>query len=161
MTDKVFSLSNPVHFLALGFGSGLLPIAPGTWGTLVTIPIYWVLMTLETSLAVYLLVCLVMFIVGIGLCSRATVDSGVHDHRAIVWDEMVGYLVTMLLLPFEWTWIIAGFFVFRFFDVVKPWPISWVDRNVHGGFGIMVDDVLAGLASCAVLHLAARLLAAL
>jgi len=161
MTDKVFSLSNPVHFFALGFGSGLLPIAPGTWGTLVTIPIYWVLMTLETSLTVYLLVCLVMFIVGIGLCSRATVDAGVHDHRAIVWDEMVGYLVTMLLLPFEWMWIIAGFFVFRFFDVVKPWPISWVDRNVHGGFGIMVDDVLAGLASCAVLHLAARLLAAL
>jgi phosphatidylglycerophosphatase A len=161
MADKLFRLSNPVHFLALGFGSGLLPIAPGTWGTLITIPIYWVLMSLEVSLPVYLGVCGFMFLVGIGLCSRTTADAGVHDPRAIVWDEMVGYLVTMILLPFEWGWIIAGFFVFRIFDVIKPWPIGWVDKNVHGGFGIMVDDVLAGLASCAVLHLAVWVLAVL
>jgi phosphatidylglycerophosphatase A len=159
VTDKIFRLGNPVHFLALGFGTGLLPIAPGTWGTLVTIPIYWILMELGISLPIYLLICLLMFLAGIGLCARTTADAGVHDHGAIVWDEMVGYLLTMTLLPFTWTWIIAGFFVFRIFDVLKPWPINWVDRNIHGGFGIMLDDVLAGLASCLVLHLVARLIA--
>ncbi|OYD22596.1 phosphatidylglycerophosphatase A [Oceanimonas baumannii] len=136
-------LSNPLHLLALGFGSGLSPVMPGTMGTLAAIPFYLLIAGLPLWLYVALLV--LGFVAGIKICNAATRAIGRHDHGAIVWDEFIGFGVTMLAAPAGWQWIVAGFVLFRFFDMVKPWPISWFDRRVHGGFGIMLDDVIAGL----------------
>lgn len=149
-----FKLSNPVHFLALGFGSGLLKPAPGTWGTLAALPLYWLIaVSMQLSLPVYLLLLLASFALGVYLCGKTAADVGVHDHGAIVWDEIVGFLVTMLAITPNLINIALGFLLFRFFDILKPWPIKALDRSVHGGFGIMIDDVIAGLFASALLHL--------
>jgi phosphatidylglycerophosphatase A len=142
---------NPVHFLAFGFGSGLAPWAPGTFGTLAAIPLY-LLMTL-LPLWGYLLVLMFSAGLGIYLCGRTARDMGVHDHPGIVWDEFVGFWITMLFVPVNWVWILAGFVLFRLFDIWKPWPIRVVDQRVEGGFGIMLDDVLAGIYALLVLQL--------
>jgi len=147
---------NPIHFLAFGFGSGAMPFAPGTFGTLAALPIYWLMLPL--SLWAYLVVVLMMALVGIWLCHVTSRDLGVHDHAGIVWDEIVGYLITMIAAPSGWQWIVAGFVLFRFFDIIKPWPIGWVDRRVHGGLGIMLDDVLAAILAWAVLQSVAFIL---
>ncbi|MCF6338172.1 MAG: phosphatidylglycerophosphatase A [Gammaproteobacteria bacterium] len=147
---------NPIHFLAFGFGSGAMPYAPGTFGTLAALPIY--LLMLPLSLWAYLAVVVVMTLLGVWLCHVTSRDLGVHDHGGIVWDEIVGYLITMIAAPPGWQWIVAGFVLFRFFDIIKPWPIGWVDRRVHGGLGIMLDDVLAGVLAWAVLQGAAWVL---
>ena len=152
---------HPVVFLACGFGSGASPVAPGTAGTLVAIPIY--LAMSQLAMFWYLLVTAVMFLIGIYLCDRAAAHFGQHDHGAIVWDEIVGFLVTMSPVTMsmalaDWRWIVAGFIAFRFFDILKPWPISWLDRHVGGGLGIMLDDVAAGLAGLAVLLIVQNLL---
>ena len=136
---------NPVHFLAFGFGSGASPYAPGTIGTLVAVPIYLLMMHL--SLWIYLILVVVMLIVGIWLCDVTSRDLGVHDHSGIVWDEFVGYLITMAAAPQGVAWIITGFILFRFFDILKPWPIRYIDKQVQGGWGIMLDDILAGVFS--------------
>ncbi|PCC98621.1 phosphatidylglycerophosphatase A [Halopseudomonas pelagia] len=146
---------NPIHFLAFGFGSGAIPKAPGTWGTLAAVP--FVLIWQQLPLAGYVLVLVVATLLGIWLCDRTAKDMGVHDHGGIVWDEFVGLWLTMLLAPPGWLWLLAGFALFRLFDIWKPWPIGWVDRRVGGGFGIMLDDLLAGLMALLVL-LAAELL---
>ena len=153
MAEKISPqlLRHPVDFLALGFGSGLLPRAPGTAGTIVAIPLYLVMQSL--ALPVYVLLVAVLFLLGIPICAHTAKRLGVHDHPGIVWDEIVGYLVTMTFAPTGWLWVLAGFLLFRFFDVLKPWPIRWLDRRVGGGFGIMVDDLLAGIAAAAVLQL--------
>jgi phosphatidylglycerophosphatase A len=151
-------LRHPLEFLALGFGSGLLPRAPGTAGTLAAIPVY--LLAAQLPPPYYLLLVVLLFLAGIGICAHAAGRLGVHDHPGIVWDEIVGYLVSMALAPPGWTWIALGFVLFRLFDILKPWPIRWVDRHVHGGFGIMLDDLLAGLFSAALLQVAIRLLPA-
>lgn len=135
--------SNPVHFLAFGLGSGLAPRAPGTVGTLAAIPFYLLLQYLP--MWNYLLVLVVSMILGIWLCDRTSKDLGVHDHPGIVWDEFVGYWITMIAAPAGWLWIVIGFVLFRIFDIIKPWPIRWLDKKVKGGFGIMIDDVIAGL----------------
>lgn len=137
------AIKDPVLFLALGFGSGLARFAPGTFGTLVAIPLYWFMQPL--SIVVYSLITLLLFVVGIFICSSAAKKLGVHDHPGIVWDEIVGYLITMFMAPAGITWIIVGFLLFRLFDIWKPWPIAWLDAKVSGGFGIMIDDVLAGI----------------
>ncbi|MCG7960381.1 MAG: phosphatidylglycerophosphatase A, partial [Candidatus Thiodiazotropha taylori] len=125
--------------------------APGTLGTLVGIPIYLAMQPLP--LVYYLTITAVAFLIGIWLCEQTSRDLGVHDHGGIVWDEIVGYLVTMAFAPSGWFWLMIGFILFRFFDIVKPWPIRWVDQRVEGGFGIMVDDLIAGVftAFCLVL----------
>ncbi len=146
-------LRDPVHFLSLGFGAGLSPFAPGTAGTLIAIPVYWLMAAMP--LPAYLLTVLLLFLLGIGLCQRTTDALGSHDHSAIVWDEVVGYLLTMTAVPFDWRWAVAGFFLFRLFDVWKPWPVRLLDRKVQGGFGIMLDDV--GAAVYAALALQAML----
>jgi phosphatidylglycerophosphatase A len=146
-----FRINNPIHFLALGFGSGLLPKAPGTYGTLAAIPLY--LLLAPTSVSTYLAIVIIMSIAGIYICGKAAEDAGVPDHGAIVWDEIVGFLITMFLVPLTWQSIVVGFILFRIFDIFKPWPISYVDKNLHGGLGIMVDDILAGLAALACMHL--------
>lgn len=143
-------VKNPVHFLAFGFGSGLSPYAPGTVGTLVAVPIVWLMQHL--SLPLYAMVTVLCFLIGIWLCDKTSKDMNVHDHSGIVWDEFVGLMITMFAAPQGWLWLIVGFFLFRFFDVVKPWPVSIADKKVGGGFGIMVDDVLAGIYAIMVLQ---------
>jgi phosphatidylglycerophosphatase A len=144
-------LKNPIHFLALGFGSGLMPKAPGTFGTLAAIPLYYLLKDL--SLTYYLVVVLALSITGIAICQYTSDKLGVHDHPGIVIDEFAGYLITMIAVPFSWLWVFIGFVLFRIFDIIKPWPISWLDKKVSGGFGIMIDDVLAGIFALAIMHL--------
>ena len=144
-------LKTPAHFLAFGFGSGLLPKAPGTYGTLAAIPIYLIIQHLP--LGSYLLFITVAALFGIWLCHVTSKAMQVHDHPGIVWDEFVGFWITMIAAPTGWLWIIIGFLLFRLFDIWKPWPINLLDRHVHGGLGIMLDDVLAGIFACAGLQL--------
>lgn len=141
MTKKPH-MSNPVHLLAFGFGSGLSPHAPGTAGTLVAVPLYLLLKSL--SLPVYIGVVALACVVGIYLCGQTSKDLGVHDHSGIVWDEFCGFWITMLAAPASWIWIVPGFILFRLFDIWKPWPVSWADQKVSGGLGIMLDDIVAG-----------------
>jgi|TARA_B110000879_G_C11050378_1_gene462563 phosphatidylglycerophosphatase A len=144
-------LRSPTLMLAFGFGSGLSPKAPGTMGTLAAIPLWWLLAQLP--LASYLMVVLVSAIIGIYICGAAAKTLGVHDHGGIVWDEFVGFWIAMAALPVTWTSVILGFVLFRLFDILKPWPISWLDKKVSGGFGIMIDDVIAGLAAAGIIAL--------
>lgn len=143
-------LANPNHFFAFGFGSGLAPKAPGTFGTLAAIPLYWLLQDL--SWPIYVSWLIVTFALGVYWCDRSSKQLGVHDHGGIVWDEFVGYWITMFMAPKSWVFMLLGFILFRFFDIVKPWPIGWIDKKVKGGFGIMIDDVLAGIYAFIVLH---------
>jgi phosphatidylglycerophosphatase A len=143
-------LRHPVHFLSLGLGSGLAPVAPGTFGTVAALPLYLLLRPLE--LGAYLAVVAALFLLGVALCGRTARALGVHDHPAIVWDEVVGYLVTMTAAPGGWFWPLVGFALFRLFDIVKPWPVRTADRRVGGGGGIMLDDLLAGLYAALVLQ---------
>ena len=101
----------------------------------------------------YLLITTLMFLIGIWLCGETTKKLGVHDHSGIVWDEIVGYLVTMIAAPQGWLWIVTGFVLFRIFDILKPWPISIADKKISGGFGIMIDDIIAGIFAFTTLQL--------
>ena len=147
---------NPVHLLAFGLGSGAAPKAPGTAGTLAALPLFLLLEPLAP--VAYLTIVALLFLLGVWLCGRTSSDLGVHDHPGIVWDEWVGFLLTLWLVPEGWPWLFAGFVLFRVFDIWKPWPIGWLDRKVHGGMGIMLDDLLAGLYGFALLQLAVYLL---
>ena len=140
------------HFLAFGLGSGLAKKAPGTWGTLVGLAFVPVLHMLPLWLALLLIAAAGVF--GVWLCGRVASDLGVHDHGGIVWDEFVGIWITLIFLPNTWLWLLLGFVVFRLLDIAKPWPISVLDRKVGGGFGIMIDDILAGVIAAGVLYAA-------
>ncbi len=147
MTDKTVLakavLRDPVHLLAFGGGAGLAPKAPGTWGTMVGVVLFvWVG---DWSPHWYLLMLVILFGVGVWICGASSRRLGVHDHPGIVWDEIVGYLVTMYAMPVTIVWIFVGFVLFRIFDIWKPWPIGRLDRSVSGGLGIMLDDLVAGL----------------
>lgn len=142
---------NMINFLAFGFGLGYAKKAPGTFGTLAGIP--FILFFQQFSLEIYLLATAGMLLFGIWLCGASSRQMGVHDHPGIVWDEIVGYMITMIAAPTGWQWMLLGFVLFRIFDIFKPWPISYLDRHVHGGLGIMVDDVLAGIMAAVVLQL--------
>ena len=148
-------LRHPVHFLALGLGSGLSPRAPGTMGTLAAVP--FVLLWQQLPLWGFALVVVLGFLLGVWLCEVAARNLGVHDHPGIVWDEFVGYWLTMLFAPSGWIWLVIGFVLFRVFDILKPWPIGWADRRVSGGMGIMLDDILAGIYAGAGLLLLIRM----
>ena len=150
MTEK-FRLSDPVQFLALGFGSGLAPKAPGTFGTLAAIPVFFLMAQLPVSQ--YMAVLSVMALFGVHICGYTAKAIGVDDHPAIVWDEIVGFLITMVLVPVSVTTVVVGFLLFRFFDIVKPWPISAVDKKLHSGLGIMLDDIIAGVMAFGVMQL--------
>ncbi|MES9897437.1 MAG: phosphatidylglycerophosphatase A [Sedimenticola sp.] len=143
MTDRGPNWKNPIHLLAFGLGSGAAPKAPGTFGTLAAVPLYLLMQPLSPE--IYLLLVILLFALGVWLCDRTSKDLGVHDHGGIVWDEWVGFLFTLWLAPPGFGWLVAGFILFRLFDILKPWPIGWLDRQVAGGWGIMLDDMLAGL----------------
>lgn len=151
------SMTNPWHLLATGFGSGLSPVVPGTMGTLASVPFY--LLLAQLPLTLYIVVVIAVSLIGIKICQVTSDDMQVHDHGSIVWDEFAGFWITMLIVPvlqlpvFEWKWLLAGFVLFRFFDMVKPWPIGWLDKRVHGGLGIMLDDLVAGVMSALALAL--------
>lgn len=129
--------------LAFGLGAGKLPLMPGTFGTLVALPLYWLMQPLLAWQ--YLLLLGLMFMVGIYICQIAEKLTGIEDNPSIVWDEIVGYLLGMFLLPVGYMWVLVAFLLFRFFDIYKPWPIRIIDHKYQGGLGIMLDDVLAGV----------------
>jgi phosphatidylglycerophosphatase A len=141
---------NPWQFIAFGFGSGTIPFAPGTFGTLITIPFYLALRPLND--VHYFIVTTVIVIACMLVCEKVSRDVGIHDHQGMCLDEVAGFLVTMYAAPHHWLWIIVGFVLFRLFDIWKPWPIAFIDRRVGGGFGMVLDDVLAGIYACAVLQ---------
>ena len=136
-------LANPIHLLAFGFGAGLSPKAPGTMGTIVAVLIYLLLPSMPPI--IYAGLMLLSFVFGIWICGKTAEDLGVHDHGGIVWDEFVGYWITMFMAPSGLFWVLLGFGLFRLLDIFKPWPIKWADKELAGGLGIMLDDVLAGI----------------
>ncbi|MBK5071822.1 phosphatidylglycerophosphatase A [Budviciaceae bacterium CWB-B4] len=146
------SISNPLHWLATGFGSGLSPKAPGTFGSLAAIPFFYLLQMLP--MPAYLVMLVLTFALGVWACQSATDAIGMDDHGAIVWDEFVGMWITCIALPQGFIWMVAAFVTFRFFDILKPWPIRWFDNHCTGGFGIMIDDVIAGLIAFGVIQAA-------
>ena len=143
--------TDPVHFFAFGFGSGLSPIMPGTCGTIAAIPIYLLLQYLP--LPYYIITVFILTLLGFWLCDVSAKKIGVHDYSGIVWDEIVGFLWVMVAVPLHWYWILAGFLLFRLFDIWKPWPIRWLDQKVKGGVGIVVDDLVAALYAWIVLQI--------
>jgi phosphatidylglycerophosphatase A len=136
-------------FLAFGGGSGLLPRAPGTWGTLVAVPLLYPLQALSGS--AFLVVLAALFALGVLVCNRVGRRLGVDEYGGIVWDEMVGYWLAMAFAPPGWLWMLAGFGLFRLFDIIKPWPINALEVRVTGGLGVMLDDVLAAVYAMVVL----------
>lgn len=159
-----FDLRDPLQLLACGFGSGLTPKAPGTFGTLAAIPFYFLLVMLPLPL--YALATLAVCVLGTWASEVTCRKLGVHDHSSIVIDEFAGFYVTMLpvaaaLVTRTWPAVVAGFLLFRLFDVLKPWPIRVLDRRVHGGLGVMLDDLVAGLFAAACLWALARFLPAI
>lgn len=134
--------SHPAHFFALGFGSGLMPKGPGTAGTLVAFPLYWLIAPLLNDY-IFILFLSTAFIVGIKICEKTGRTLGVEDHGGIVWDEIVAFMLVLFFTPPGIDWQIFAFVLFRFFDIVKPQPIKYVDQNLHGGLGVMFDDLLA------------------
>ncbi|RDS82480.1 phosphatidylglycerophosphatase A family protein [Dyella psychrodurans] len=145
-------LSTPAGWLACGFGSGLAPVAQGTFGSLAAI-LPWLLLR-HLSLPINVLVIVIGFVIGVIACDIAGRSLGVDDHRSLVWDEFVGQWIALLpALLAPWWIVVAAFVLFRFFDVLKPWPIRWLDRHVKDGLGVMLDDVLAGAIAAIVLWL--------
>jgi phosphatidylglycerophosphatase A len=142
-------LRDPVHLFAFGFGAGLSPFAPGTFGTLIAIPI--VLLVHQFGFVTHAVFAVAAIAFGIYVCGESARRLGVHDHPGIVWDEIAGYTVTMLAAPPYWYWLLCGFVLFRFFDIVKPWPIREADHSLTGGLGIMLDDIIAGIFSAAIM----------
>ena len=143
-------LCNPIFLLAFGFGSGFAPKAPGTAGTLLAVLIHLILVNLPPW--IHGTIIFAAFFIGIWICGRTAEYLGVHDHEGIVWDEFAGYWVMMFLVPSNWLWVSFGFVLFRILDIFKPWPISEVDRQVGGGLGIMLDDLLAGVMGAVCIH---------
>lgn len=153
LARKVFS--HPIYLIAFGFGAGLSPIAPGTCGTLVAIPLYYLIQSF--SLVNYGLILLFATVIGIWICDVTERGIGIHDYSGIVWDEVCGFGLTMFAAPKGWLWIAIGFVLFRLFDIVKPWPIAWIDRKMSGGLGVMIDDLMAGIYAWIILQFFYRL----
>lgn len=153
MAEKLYKtvFCHPIHFVSFGFGTGLSPIAPGTMGTIIAIPIFLLLSTQPTLF--YLIFVTIAFLIGCWTSAYTATALKVHDHPGIVIDEIIGYLITMVFVPVTWYWVILGFVFFRIFDIWKPWPISLIDQHVEGGLGIMLDDVFAGILGLLSLHI--------
>ncbi|HYA20922.1 MAG TPA: phosphatidylglycerophosphatase A [Burkholderiales bacterium] len=137
-----FVLTHPAHFLAFGFGAGLARRAPGTFGTLVAFPLFW-LLNPRLAPMLFLALIAVLFALGIWVCGKTGKDLGVHDHSGIVWDEITAFLLVLSFTPASLLWQAFAFVLFRAFDILKPPPIDYLDKTVHGGIGVMLDDLLA------------------
>lgn len=142
--------TNPIHFIACAFGAGTLPWAPGTWATIAAIPICLALAPLPIWL--YVAIIALLFILGIFVCGITNRDFGFEDHPICAWDEMACFPVVMIGIPITWYDLLLAVILFRFFDILKPWPIGWLDKHVHGGFGVMLDDLVSALISLAIMH---------
>ena len=144
---------HPAGWIATAFGAGLSPKAPGTAGSLVALLPWWFLLR-DVPPGVYLAALVAGFLLGVWACGVCDRRLGMHDQGALVWDEVIGMWLTLFFAPWQWWWMLVGFALFRLFDIWKPWPVSWADRRVHGGLGVMLDDVVAGLYALIVLQLA-------
>jgi phosphatidylglycerophosphatase A len=142
LPDARFLVAHPAHFIALGFGSGLAPKAPGTFGTLASVALYWLLALVLPPLAIAFLA-IPLFFLGVWACDVTGRHLGVQDHGAMVWDEIVAFLPLAALASAAWWLQLVAFLLFRLFDIWKPYPIRLVERNVKGGLGVMVDDLIA------------------
>ena len=141
--DLKFLLAHPAHLIAFGFGSGLAPKAPGTAGTLLGWPLFWLVVAVAPDLPNQLILLLAGFLLGVWACGKTGRALGVADHGGMVWDEIVAFALVLLFTPPGWMWAGIAFLLFRFFDIMKPWPIRLADRRLKNGFGVMFDDLLA------------------
>lgn len=148
-----FITSHPIHFLAFGFGTGLSPKAPGTVGTLVGLPLYYLLQLILPQSGIFIVLTL-LFIAGIYICDVSGKAVGVQDHSGIVWDEIVAVALVLMFVPLTITGFIIAFALFRLFDIWKPFPIGYCDQNFHNGFGVMFDDLLAAVYAIVVILIA-------
>lgn len=153
-----FMLRHPAHVIALGFGAGLVPRAPGTAGTLLALPLYWALAPLVTARVLLVLIAM-GFMLGIWACARTGRALGASDHGAIVWDEIVAFMLVLVFTPAGYAWQAAAFALFRLFDILKPPPIRYFDRTLKSGFGVMFDDLLAAFYALLMLAAAKLLIA--
>ena len=144
-------MTDPVHILAFGFGTGLAPFAPGTFGSLPGILLFW--LTMDFGLYVQLGIAASMTLAGIWICGESARRIGVHDHGGIVWDEIVGMYLTLIVAPVSVVGWVLAFVFFRVTDIVKPWPIRDLDHRIDGGVGIMLDDLVAALYAAILLAL--------
>ena len=138
-----FLLQHPAHFFGLGFGSGLAPKAPGTFGTLVGYPLFWLISVY--ALSTQLIIISALFLIGIYFCGVTGKALGVSDHGGIVWDEIVAMMLVLAFTPNQWQWWLVAFLLFRLFDIWKPFPIRQFDAKLKNGFGVMFDDLLAAI----------------
>jgi phosphatidylglycerophosphatase A len=152
-----FAYSHPAHVIAFGFGAGLAPHAPGTFGSLLAWPFGWLLG--GSHPAVILVLGILVFAIGVWACDVTGRHLGVHDHGAMVWDEFLAFMLVAAILPREFGWQVAGFVLFRAFDIAKPAPIRWLERRYQSGFGVMFDDLVAAGYALVVLALIQRFLA--
>ena len=150
--DWKFVLSHPARFIAFGFGSGLSPFAPGTAGTLVGFPLFLLLIKLGLALPAYAALIAALFLLGVWACDHVSRSLGVDDFGGIVWDEIVAFLAILYFTPYSVAWFAAAFFIFRLFDVWKPFPIRHFDNTIKNGFGVMFDDALAAVYSIGVIQ---------
>ena len=155
--DSRFLLAHPAHFIALGFGTGLAPVAPGTVGTLLAYPLYQVLAPYLSSIELFGVITL-FFLLGVWACELTGRAMGIADHSSMVWDEVVAFVMILVFTPPGLFWQAFAFFAFRFFDILKPLPIREADRRWKGGFGVMFDDILAAGYTLLLMALATRLL---
>ncbi|MEO6173150.1 MAG: phosphatidylglycerophosphatase A [Arenimonas sp.] len=152
-SSRLSLMKHPLGWIATGFGSGLAPKAPGTIGSLFAL-IPWFFWMRGLPLWIYGGVIVAGFAIGIWASNWTIKQSNIQDPGFVVWDEFIGLWISLFLVPAGWVWMLAGFVLFRFFDIVKPWPVSWADQKIHGGFGVMLDDAIAGVYAFLCLQLA-------
>lgn len=146
---------DPLYFIAFGFGSGAMPFAPGTFGTLMAIPFYLLFQSLP--LFSYVILVVVIAVLSVWISERVSRDIHLHDHPGMCLDEFVGFFVTMIHAPHGYVFLLLGFLLFRLFDILKPWPIYVLDEKVHGGLGMVLDDIVAGIFACIILQIIAMI----
>ena len=144
--------TNPIHFITCVFGIGCLPVMPGTWATLASVILCYALSPLAPLTFTYIIV--ILCLCGIWLCEKTNRDFNTIDHPATCFDEFASFPICLIGLPFSWPYLLAAFILFRFFDIVKPPPINLLDQNLHGGLGVMLDDIVAALFTLSLLHAA-------
>jgi len=152
-----FVLRHPAHLLAFGFGAGLVPGAPGTAGTLLALPLFWLAQP-RLAAVEFLLLLAIMFVAGVWACEKTGRALGMPDHGGMVWDEIVAFLLVLFFTPDSMYWQAFAFLLFRLFDILKPPPIRYFDQTLKGGFGVMFDDIIAAFYTLLVLAVAKALL---